>query len=434
MFQKFFSDTLMSRFIKNLLAKETIPLLDCVTDGDIVLGGCLYIYKHFVIKCLTPGKLYVSEMDELFPSEDIYPSVMLFPGTGEKPATFKVVAYYSEASAKKFSYHYYSTEHWYDSDTHKHLGNYLRYLRDYKRIDLMPYYNCFNAHEISDVYLNSPTTSLLHPANDLFPDYSLHPGMLRTTAYDSSKDTYTLGYNDAYRVVAVPIKFGKKYTIALECPGTVQLRSVIYNETGMVRVPNTEDQYYSDLITDSYTALACTHFHEPFVYSIETDDKRLYDRQKDLQLLIQMPVSNVSSLVVLEGDYTSVGAVKTDKDSVRTYDLHKNLSLLRMNTTETYAFSDRLIEYLLDNVITHNDEFPTNISSVQQAVYNLDEIYKEAADGNRVSFGVWDDAIRHAVMRIIERYDGNIYFQDQDGFINKDVEDLLLRAGKAYRT
>ena len=147
-----------------------------------------------------------------------------------------------------------------------------------------------------------------------------------------------------------------------------------------------------------------------------------------------MPVNNVSSLVVLEGDYTSVGAVKTDKNSVRTYDLHKNLSLLRMNTTETYAFSDRLIEYLLDNVITHNDEFPTNISSVQQAVYSLDEIYKAAADGNRVSFGVWDDAIRHAVMRIIERYDEDIYFQDQDGFINKDVEDLLLRAGKAYRT
>ena len=201
----------------------------------------------------------------------------------------------------------------------------------------------------------------------------------------------------------------------------------------MVRVPNTEDQYYSDLITDSYVSYACTHFHEPFVYSIETDNKQLYDRQRDLQLLIQMPISNMSSIVVLEGDYTNVGAVKTNKQSVRTYNLHKHLGLLRMNTTETYAFSDRLIEYLLDNVITHTDEFPTNISSVQQAVYELDEIYKAEVDGNRVSFGVWDDAIRHAVMRIIEKYEGEIYFQDHDGFINKDVEDLLLRAGRTYR-
>lgn len=423
----------MSRFIKNLLSKETIPLLDCVTDGDIVLGGCLYIYKHFVIKCLTSGKLYISQTDELFPSENIYPSVVLFPGSGENPATFKVVAYYNESSAKKFSYHYYSTEHWYDSDTHKHLGNYLRYLRDYKQIDLMPFYNCFNAHEIGDVYLNSSTTSLLYPANNLFPDYSLYPGILRTTTHDSSKDTYTLGYNDAYRVVSVPIKFGKRYTIALECPGTVQLRSVIYNESGMVRIPNTENQYYSDLITDSHRVFNYTRFHEPFVYSIETDDKRLYDRQKDLQLLIQMPVSNVSSLVVLEGDYTNVSVVKTNTNSVRSYTLHKNLSLLRMNTRETYAFSDRLIEYLLDNVITHNDEFPTNVSSVQQAVRGLDEIYRAAVDGNRVSYGVWDDAIRSAVIRIIEKYEDDIYFQDQDGFINKDVEDLLLRAGKVYR-
>ena len=87
----------------------------------------------------------------------------------------------------------------------------------------MPYYNCFNAREISDVYLNSPTTSLLHPSNDLFPDYSLHPGMLRTTAYDSSKDTYTLGYNNAYRVVAVPIKFGKHTSPHRKCDSYVSI-------------------------------------------------------------------------------------------------------------------------------------------------------------------------------------------------------------------
>ena len=423
----------MSRFIKNLLAKETIPLLDYVTEKDILIEGCLYIYKHFIIKCHKSGKLYVSDLDELCPSDHLYPSNVLYPGTGESLATFTVVAHYNEASAKKFSYHYYSTEHWYDSETHKHLGNYLRYLRDHKQIDLMPFYNCFNAHEISDVYLDSPKVDVLRPSKDLFPHNSLYPGVSTITVSNSSKSTYILGHNNAYRVVAVPIKFGKQYTISLECPGGVQLRSVIYNSTGMVRIPNTENKYYSDLIKDSYVSLACTHFHEPFVYSIETVDKSLYDRQKDLHLLIQMPVSNVSSIVVLEGNYTNVGSVKTDKNSVRQYTLYKNLSLLKMNTTETYAFSDRVIEYLLDNVITHKDEFPTNVTKVQQAIYNLDEIYKRSADGNKVSYGIWDNSIRPAIMRIVEKYEDDIYFQDQDGFINKDVEDLLLRAGKAYR-
>lgn len=434
MFQKFFSDTLMSRFVKNLLAKESIPLLDCVTDGEIVIEGCLYIYKQFVIKCITSGKLFVSEVEELFPSETLYPSVMLFPGTGEQPATFKVVSYYDESSSKKFSYSYKSSVHWYDSDTHKHLGNYLRYLRDYKRIDLMPFYNCFSSYELTDIYLTTPSTTKLHPDTNLFPDYSLHPGMMRNSVYDNTKDTYVVGHSNLYRVVAVPIKFGKKYTIAIECPGTLQIRSVIYNtKSGMVKVPNTENEYYSDWIKDSYVLKSSTHFEEPFLYSVETENKILYDRQKDLYLLLQMPISNNSSIVVLEGDYTHISSIKTDVNSVRKYSLYKNLSLLMFNSHESYAFSDRLIEYLLTNVITHQDEFPTNICKVQEALYRLDDIYKQAVDGNLISYGVWDDRIRHAVLRLVDKYSNEIHFVDQDGYINKDIEDLLLRKGGLYR-
>ena len=433
MFQKFFTDTMASRFIKNLLASETIPLLEVVSDGHIVIENCLYIYRGFVIKCTRSGKLLVSESEELFPSDTLFPSVMLVPGTGIIPAQFYVIAAYDTSSAAKFSYSYKSNVHWYDSDTHKHLGNYLRFLRDYKGLDLMPYYNCYNAYEIGDVHLTLPATTQLHPSDELFPDYSLHPGLMRYSTFDKDKSTYYLDSTDIYRVVAVPIRFNQTYTIAIECPAMIQFRGVIYNSSGMVKVPNTEDKYYSDELHDSYIFKSCTRFNEPFLYSIETSNKELYDRQKDLYLLIQLPISNRSSIVVLEGDFTKRGKIETNSQGVRQYGVHKNLSLLMLNSYENYAFSNRLIEFLLTNVITHLEEFSTNIHTTQRMLYKLDHVYKNFVDGNKTSWGVWDDAMKHAVLRVVEDASDDYYFYDQDGYINKDVEEIFLRAG-GYRS
>lgn len=448
MFQKFNTDTLMSRFVKNLLAKESIPLLNTVLDGEIIIAGCKYIYKNYVIFCVTTGKLYISETEVLYPSDTLYPSEVLFPETGYKSATFRVISYYDESTAVKFSYHYKSSEHFYDSDTHRHLGEYLRFLRGNKQLDLMPFYNCYNALEIGDVYLTAATTGVLHPADDLYPDESLYPGMIRTQSNNKNATTYMLGSSSAYRVIAVPIKFGKEYTIYLDSATTVVLRGIIYSPTaGMIKKPSTENSYYSDEtdLSASYKLLATSRFDKPFLYSIETRDSSLYNLERSLYLVIQLAASNNSSIVVLEGNYLNNGAVKTsdavvDNDTgkitggyVRKYSLYKNLSLTRVNTNMNYAFSDRLIEYLLDNVITHQDEFPANIAEVQKALFYADSTYRSLINKGKIRYGIWDDNIQPAVLRMLDDHRNEFFFEDQDGFINKDIEKALLQIGGRYR-
>lgn len=441
MFQKFFTDTLMSRFIKNLLSKESIPLLNFVTDGDKLIAGCLYMYKHHVIKCIKSGELF---FEDKLPPIGCTCSPITDPDKNSDYATFEIIAHYGEDSAQNFSYSYKSLVHWYDSDTHKHLGEYLRFLRDYRNLNLMPFYNCYTAEEFDDIRLAVPTLTELYPRNDLYPQPDLYPGILQFSNTATLDRNYFFGSDDMYRVVAVPVKFGRKYTIAVECPTPVSMRCVIHSKSGMVKIPNTEEKYYSDWLNYSYLVQTRTRFCEPFVYSVDyiqgdadivdEQNKLLYDRERDLYLLIQLPISNNSSIVVLEGDYTKLSEIITDGSdaSVRQYAIYPNLSLLQMNTRESYAFSDRLVEYLLTNVITHLDEFPSNIRGVQTAIGQLDSSYKSLSDSNHISYGIWDDKIQHAVLRIVEEYSSKIYFRDQDGFINKDIEDLLLRRGK-YR-
>jgi hypothetical protein len=100
-----------------------------------------------------------------------------------------------------------------------------------------------------------------------------------------------------------------------------------------------------------------------------------------------------------------------------------------MDSQETYAFSDRLIEYLLDNVITHRDELTDNINRAQAALATCEPTYSRLSAKSAISMGVWDDGIKHSILRMIEELQNSVYLQDQDGYINKDVEELLYRRG-----
>ena len=130
MFQQFHTTTIMGGFIKHLLATVPIPSVDTVADGDTLIEGCTYIYKEYILECVSGGILHVGDSTELVPSDEVFPNEFLLPKLGFMAARYKVRAYFDINRTYGYTYTHHSKYTYYDEDTHYHLGNYLRYLRD----------------------------------------------------------------------------------------------------------------------------------------------------------------------------------------------------------------------------------------------------------------------------------------------------------------
>ena len=407
MFQKFYTDTLGSRYIKSLLSQTPIPIFDSVVDGDHLVSGCYYVYKYFIIKCVSSGILAVSTEEQLYPSDTLYPSIFLFPGTGYRAATFYVKSYI-DAQDPKIHSTFQSSTNFYDSETHKYLSKYLRFLYTTKGLNLFPFYNFYSSIYFSDVELFNV----------------------------NNKVTINRVVKQQNKVVGIPILFGHTYTISIDCPTEVMMRACIHDDSGFTE----EDKLPKDPLNDSesiqrtlqnsgkiFTRL---NFNEPVTFRIETSSLPAMQLQHNLYLLIQLPQTNDSSIVVLENHDSKTG-IYTDENSVLKVS-NFNLSLLKMNTRESYAFSTRLLEYLLGNVIYSSDQIAQNIQRVQSAIEQLDLSYTRALQRGAATSGVWDDDISRIVTQLLRKQKNSNILYDQDGNVNRDVEQLLYKLGGTY--
>lgn len=101
----------------------------------------------------------------------------------------------------------------------------------------------------------------------------------------------------------------------------------------------------------------------------------------------------------------------------RIFDPITNLQLLQLNTGISYPFADRLIEYLLGNVITEVDKIDDNIARVQK-VMGLNCIESTYP-------GVWEKKIRMVMYEFMNRNRNTRRFEinhDLLGYVDKDVE------------
>lgn len=411
MFQEFFTDTLMSRFIKRLLRSTNLPLYHIVEDDSDLVLGCKYIYKDFIIQCEKSGRLKLSSEDILYPSDNIYPSNRLFPNHKYQTAEFKVLDYY-RPDDKQIHYNFHSKFMYYDSETHYYLGEYLRYLKDRTKLDLMGYYNCFNYQMIDNITLDK-----------------------------TSKNKYLMKKSDDKKLIAVPVKYGRSYTIAIDSDTPVEMRTLIYDkDIGNVSKEAFSESYYSDEIID-YEFFSKTIFTEPILRLIPyPDNSQLYAQEKNLYLTIQVSADNNSSIVVLEGDY--LGSWNNnqinydcDKDVIEQRRIHRP-ALLHFNCKTSFAFSDRLIEYLLLNVINPTEDISKNIEYVNRLISgNLDNEYAKNVKEGKIFTELWNDQIRESIeeyVRYLETnsdYSKRYLLRDQDGFLNSDIEKLLLTKG-----
>ena len=314
MFQTFNTDTLIGRFIKNLIYNTKLPKYKSVCDGDFIIEGCFYTYKNKIIKCTSSGFLKIDN------HSDVSSEVASYEMTNElAPGQLNML----------------TTENWmsrntyYDHETHEMLGEYLRYYKSLTNVDLLPFYNCYSGYYTSTFYIR--------------------------------KGVYWEGVNDAVQVALFPIKFNRKYTIAVDCASGLELLPVLLSD----RIP-LQAVYggqlidLNELLSSYYVNKPTTSFKQPFVFSVDIDNnvpfaKYMEQNERSLYLALQLPKNVVSSIVVLEGDYTTVSARKIiDRQFMN--ELSENqknkvflsdLSLLRLNDKNSYAFSDRLIEYLV---------------------------------------------------------------------------------------
>ncbi len=420
--QRFFTTTLVSNFIKSLIYNTPIPLIDSVNDNSYILKDNLYIYKNSIIKCTKSGIIKMPDIDNSYEAyyrngdikiispEDIaagdshgskYESVLNSYVKLEQ-GSFKVIDSYAFGMYyPKFTELYYSKYGYYDTLTHEHLGDLLRIYRDLFEINLMPYYNCVSGNYISGIVITA--------------------------------DEVKQGDSSDYRTFRIPIKFNTNYTLAIDCSSNVRVAPILLSGNYVIN----NISYYTDSgstvnfnpntnISNQITTFNSMSFKHPELVgvSILRDENAgiLQQYERYLCLLIQVPKENNSSIVLLEGDYSRVTNNVYDISGLRELgDLElsnimtSELSLLQMNDKVTYPFADRLVEYLLLNVINTRDPITKNIKRVQDLFVDTDSIPE-----------VWSNTLRSDIYLT---YQKNILIKqlDLNGFVDIDTERLMKK-------
>lgn len=314
----------------------------------------------------------------------------------------------------------------YDTYTHEYLGDFLRFLRDYYNVNLMPLYNCFNNKIYQNVSIDLPK---IENFSSYYPSIQVDPK------------------NSNYKIYAFPVKLFEKYTIAIDSNHGIELFCGLYNTL----IDKTNESV--DLIRKTYQKINKTQFNQPFLFdklsteywNFENDLATLTEesktvgpfsitrwdilnRERDLKLFIKVPISCKSSIVVLEGDYCAYNdSLYTNVNSKLEYNANKTvlnfsalnkfnnfefkpigkLQLLAFNDGQSYPFSDRLIEYLLGSAITPLDEIKDNIKRVQKVMNDNGYYFKIP--------GIWESSMQQIGYDYLVN---NGPFESKDGKIN----------------
>lgn len=198
-----------------------------------------------------------------------------------------------------------SSGRFYDKETHEYLGEYLRFLRDYHGVNLMPLYNCFN-------------NSLCRNINKTFT----YNG--KTIIFDSN--------DSKYRIYVIPVKLFAQYTIAIDCNQNIEMFCGLYNN----HLSDLNDDKAMYLFEKTYRKVSKSIFSQPFIYdnlsvdywkpeheqsTRETEHGTqqyvnplvmsrwdILKREQDLKLFLKVPATCNSSIVMLEGNYDSYNA------------------------------------------------------------------------------------------------------------------------------
>ena len=419
---KFESDNIIVGFIKNFLHDFKLPTPKIYIDDKYCIDGQLYIKDDFICMCdVVSGK-----------------------------PTFKpLFRYVEDGQLNNYYDNLKFTGISYDSETHRYLGNYLRYLRDYKDLNLMSLYNCYSNEFAEDLHI-----------------------------YKDNELIFTTDDKN-YKYLMLPVKLDKEYTIAIDSSSKYDIFCTLYGRSLYY------DDYNIHLFDATHRKIPGSSFGTPFIYTsliqvekgegqyfneynlINTyDTKDLYKKisecEKDLKMIIRLPATNNSSIVVLEGNYINnnnfiFNTRITDKyldpfkiqnnysvinfkpyleenEELKANEINlvSGLQLLKLNTTVNYPFADRLIEYLTGNTITNIENISDNIKRVQWSLYNewlekqnLDLTTTWGKSSLGPNYGIWSDELKLYFYNLAKAK--NLLNEKTDilAYVDKDIESNL---------
>lgn len=371
-----------------------------------------------------------------------------------------------------------SNKNYYDSDLHEYLGRYLRAYRDFYGIDVMNFYNCFSNRFISSYTLPIRLYEIPYSLTTKNPN----PAALS----DNEKIKLGLGGNrndPQYKLIAFPILFDTEYTIKFYTTNVneVQYQAVWFNgetplgaveiEDGInsgdeINIDNVNPKIYIEQMVSTFTIKIGSrsaielYYEESKVeneynkgnliveYGTDRTIKNAISKQKNLYIFMKFPSSFSSPIVVLE-------------QPKFTHALNNELLDLPTTENEQVAFSDTLLEYLTNSVISPADPIHKNTYRIQQKLLQ-NNFYKKYGVGGpnyegvdipnyKFSNGIFDAGVHQIIYkaffdvgiakikneegREIPVKDGtvNSYYPkgyeklpNFIGFVDKNVEDLIL--------
>lgn len=409
---KFNSTNIVVGEIKELLKSFNLPSYKVLVDNEpvFIFKGTSYIYKN---------QIMISNVTKPFKDGFIYNS---------DDFTYHDTYYFGQ-NILNITHTLAVKTRTYDYSTHNRLGNYLRFVRDYEQLDLMSMYNCFNGQS----------------ANNIDISFKMKQTDINEVVFDTS--------NDSYKIFTVPVRYYKKYTFFVDCATNFEIVGCYYlnnNQLNSLQVGTVSTVLNDYVYRNTYQKVTGASFNTPVVYDklenllFDINDaeirQTLAKKEIELVLLVKLPKNNNSSLVVLEGDYSkdnmlryypSTTAFSSFTNYISNYDKNYNYlndynkynsykQLTYINDGNSYPFADRLIEYLVGNVITPLDDIYLDNKRVET---NL--IEKGVIDGY-TPFYEWTNELRARIY--LNALKNNILNNKFDvlGYVDKDIEEKVV--------
>lgn len=404
--QQFYTNTIESKFIKDLIATTPLPTIDTLYKGKWIVPGCYYITDCNIVKAnhITDDEAFQFDPDNFSSQLTV------------------ISPYKFDSSYPGFTSTYSSINDGYDSKTHYYLGNYLRCIRDLHDINLMPFYNCYNGEYVTDIFINTSTaiTKAVDDSGNETEITTINHNIIQSDPNVRGK-----------KVISIPVKFGETYSIFIDCGTEVEIMCGFYGNKGYISP--TQTPAVEIKTENKYVSLKYTSFRDGFTYTTPKPEKSTYPYTRFFRMFIQLPLNTESSIVVLEGDYTTKDTAVIDNFPTKVRQnqtLLSDLSLTQIAGTVSYAFSDRLIEYLTYNVITSEETITQNILRVQQYASSLINAKLNHTEPFNMSLStpdVWDTKLQTYLFNLAKE---SKYIQnklDLTGYVDKDVEQVITR-------